>query len=110
MADLLFGKHWKLTPQNSFFIPAIHRMGLAVVEGCVPPLIRFAFVVSTHDADAITAYKVNDHITLGFFTKDGIDGGSYQRIVSLDGKSLKVLASGRDANGAAYFNVINYEA
>jgi hypothetical protein len=53
---------------------------------------------------------VDDEVTIGFFTKVGVDGGAYGRKAPLDGKSLKVIASGRTADGSPYFDVIHYTA
>src|ERR1043165_9909556 len=40
------------------------------------------------DVDAIEIYRVNDRITLGFFTKNDATVAAYQRVLSVDGKSL----------------------
>jgi hypothetical protein len=65
-------------------------------------------VTGRDDVDAITAYRVDDYVTLGIFSKVGIDGGSYSRRVSVDGRSLEVIAAGRAADGSPYFDVIHY--
>jgi hypothetical protein len=61
------------------------------------------------DADAIEAYRINDRITIGFFKKDSVSGGTYARKLSADGKSLEVLTVGYTPENAAYFDVIQYE-
>lgn len=61
------------------------------------------------DVDAITAYRINDKITVGFFTKSGLAGGPYSRFVADDGRSLTVWAGGRNANAAPYFGVLHYQ-
>jgi hypothetical protein len=61
------------------------------------------------DVDAITAYRINDRITVGFFTKNAVAGGAYARFVSADGKHLTVTAGGKNANGEPYFDVLHYD-
>lgn len=60
------------------------------------------------DVDSIIAYRVNDRVTFGVFQKGGVEGGSYARGVSEDGKRLTVQAGGIDDKGKPYFDVIRY--
>jgi hypothetical protein len=62
-----------------------------------------------NDVDSITTYRINDKITVGFFTKDGVAGGPYARFVSDDGRTLTVWAGGKNANGEPYFDVLHYD-
>lgn len=66
-------------------------------------------VYGRKDVDAIEAYRIDDRITIGFFKKNALAGGAYSRKLSADGKTLQVLASGRNSEGAAYFDVVEYE-
>jgi hypothetical protein len=61
------------------------------------------------DVDAIEAYKVNDRITIGFFKKKGKEVAAYKRHLSIDGKSLSVVASGVNTDGSIYFDTIEYK-
>lgn len=61
------------------------------------------------DVDAIEAYKVNNQITIGFFKKKGKEVAAYKRTVSIDGKSLSVVASGINSDGSIYFDTIEYK-
>jgi hypothetical protein len=61
------------------------------------------------DVDAIEAYKVNSQITIGFFKKKGKEVAAYKRKLSLDGKSLSVVASGINADRTIYFDTIEYK-
>ncbi|MCX5497868.1 hypothetical protein OSH11_24435 [Kaistia dalseonensis] len=66
------------------------------------------------DVSAITIYRISDKITVGFFEKEvspGVmmPGGPYARKLSADGTSLEVQAAGRNSDGTAFFDVINYQ-
>ena len=65
-------------------------------------------VTGRDDFDAITAYKVDQYITLGNFTKAGIDVAGYQRGGNAAGTALKVIASGKRLDGSTYFDVMQY--
>lgn len=56
------------------------------------------------DVDAIEAYKINDQITVGFFKKNGEEVAGYKRGLSVDGKSLQVVASGINDKDTPYFD------
>jgi hypothetical protein len=66
-------------------------------------------VYGRDDVNAIEAYRVNDYITIGFFTQNDMPGGPYTRKLSKDGRSLTVQAAGRNADGTPFFDVIQYE-
>jgi hypothetical protein len=66
-------------------------------------------VYGRDDVDAIEIYRLNESMTVGFFSKEFLPGGPYKRTLSADGKSLQVEAAGRDAAGRPYFNVIEYK-
>lgn len=61
------------------------------------------------DVDAIEAYKVNDRTTIGFFKKRGEEVAGYKRTISIDGRSLSVVASGINDDGTIYFDRIEYK-
>jgi hypothetical protein len=60
------------------------------------------------DVDSIEIYRINDRITVGFFSKDNIPGGPYSRFVSEDGKTLEVQSVGHRADGSVFFDVLHY--
>ena len=66
-------------------------------------------VTGRKDIDAIEAYKVDSRVTIGFFKKRGKEIAFYKRALSLDGKSLSVVASGINADGSIYFDTIEYK-
>ena len=136
MADPLFGKNWILN-LRAFEFPSSHLVGdggetrrydevpngyrltvngtrnrqsyswgyTALYDGQPHP------VTGRDDIDSIVAYRVNELITIGFFSKGGDDRGvAYQRILSSGGDHLKIIASGREANGSPYFDVLQYIA
>lgn len=132
MADGLFGKNWTMNRgqsilglgshnpdsetrlyqevENGYSLTVTGSKGgnpyqwgyVALYDGQPHP------VYGRQDVDAITAYKISDKITIGFFTNNAVPGGPYARFVSDDGNSLVVWAGGRNANGAPYFDVIKY--
>lgn len=61
------------------------------------------------DVDSIETYRINDRITIGFFKKNAMPGGPYARKLSEDGKSLQVQTVGRNPDGTAYFDMIEYK-
>jgi hypothetical protein len=65
-------------------------------------------VTGRDDIDAIIAYRVNESVTVGIFSKVGADGGAYARQTTSDGSGLKVIASGKRTDGSTYFDVIQY--
>lgn len=65
-------------------------------------------VTGRPDVDAIQAFIANDRITIGFFKKNGVDVAGYQRVLSADGNTLKVFASGKRSDNSTYFDVISY--
>jgi hypothetical protein len=67
-------------------------------------------VYGRQDVDAITAYRLDDRNTVGFFTHNQLAGGPYSRKLSEDGKQLVVWAAGRGVTGAPYFDVLHYDA
>ena len=132
MADPLFGRTWNMNPARSRFsttafapdqetrlyeeVPGGYELTVAgshagkdyswnytaLYDGKPHP------VYGRPDVNEITIYKINDHITVGFFSKDGVEGGPYSRNVSVDGKTLTVQAAGRNADGTPFFDVIKY--
>ncbi len=133
MADALFGKTWQLNPARTIFstslapahetrlyeeLPGGYRLTVEGTHNGAP--YRWGYtalydglphpVYGRSDVDTITAYRVNDKITIGFFSKNGLEGGSYSRRLSEDGHSLTVEAAGRNASGLPYFDVTNYSA
>jgi len=61
------------------------------------------------DVDSIVIYKLDARNTVGLFMKQLSPGGPYARTVSADGRTLVVQAAGRHADGAPFFDVIEYE-
>jgi len=131
MANALFGTKWKMDPAKTIFstdfspstetrlyeeIPngykltvegthkgAAYRWGYtAVYDGQGHP------VYGRNDVDSITAYKVDDKVTIGLFKQNTVDGGAYARILADDSKTLIVQAAGRNANGMPYYDVTTY--
>ncbi|OYU50074.1 MAG: hypothetical protein CFE31_00470 [Rhizobiales bacterium PAR1] len=65
-------------------------------------------VYGREDVDAIEPYKVNDHVTIGFFKKAGVYGGPYARKLDTSGNSLTVQTVGKNPDGSVFFDVITY--
>ena len=133
MADALFGKNWKLDPGRTIFstaftpaqetrlyedLPNGYKLTVNGVHNGTPYQWGYtAFydgqphpVYGRADLDSITAYRIDDKITIGFFSQKGVDGGAYARKLSDDGKTLSIQAAGRDASGKPYYDVITYTA
>ena len=133
MSDLLFGKTWNLNKGASVFstdwspdtetrhyekVGDGYKLTVSGTNNGRPYEWGYTAkydgkdhpVHGRPDVDAIEAYRVNDHITIGFFKKVGVRGGSYARIVAEDGKSLTVEAAGKQPDGTVYYDVITYKA
>jgi hypothetical protein len=131
MPNTLFGKNWNINKGASLFsvgpppdtetrrydeIPNGYTLKVTGVRGGQPYSWGYTAlydgqphpVTGRDDIDAITAYKVDDQVTLGFFTKVGVDGGAYARKLTVDGSGLKVIAAGKQPDGSAYFDVVQY--
>lgn len=67
-------------------------------------------VYGREDVDAIEPYRINDHITIGFFKKDSIYAGPYARKENLTGDQLTVQTVGRNADGSVFFDVKEYRS
>ena len=134
MADPLFGKDWKmnsglsvlgigsLSPDHEtrryeeiangykLTVTGAHKGQpyswgyTAIYDGQNHP------VYGRDDVDSIVAYRLNEYITLGFFFKNNLEGGAYKRTTTTEGNQLTVVASGRNARGAPYFDVIHYSS
>jgi len=132
MADALFGKTWNMNGAASIFSAAVKPNtetrkyeeipnGYKLTVSGTRNGQRYSWgytalydgkphaVTGRDDVDAITAYRCDDQVTVGFFTNKGVDGGAYGR-ATLDGRNLKVIAAGKDASGSPYFDVIQYTA
>lgn len=131
MADPLFGVTWKLDKPASIFslgtgpdnetrdykeIPKGYSLSVKGTHAGVPYTWSYTAlydgadhpVTGRSDVDAIAAYKVDDRVTLGIFKKNGQDVALYAQVVAQDNKGLRVLTSGKDAKGAAYFDALTY--
>lgn len=133
MPDPLFGKTWKMNPARSVFstaafkpqqetrlyeeIPNGYKLTVNGSNNGIPYSWNYTALYDGKphpvngrlDVDAITIYKINQNITVGFFTKGAADGGPYSRSVSADGKSLSVQAAGRHVDGSPFYDVIQYQ-
>lgn len=133
MADPLFGKKWQMDVSRSSFstaafspasetrlyeeTPGGYRLTVRGVNAGVE--YKWGYdalydgkphpVHGRPDVDSITIYKLDDLNTCGFFWKQLMPGGPYARKLSADGARLQVQAAGRNAEGEAFFDVIEYE-
>jgi hypothetical protein len=132
MSDKLFNVNWTMNKGKSQFsagwdpdtenrkyeeIPNGYKLTVSGTHNNHPYLWQYTAkydgkdhrVTGRADVDSIQAFRVNNDITLGFFKKVGVFGGSYARIVSSDGRTLTVLAAGKREDGTVYFDVIEYK-
>jgi hypothetical protein len=133
MTEGLFGKKWNLVLGSSRFsaefrperetrayeeVPGGYKLTVTGTSAGQPYSWSYTALYdgkphSVHgrkDVDSILAYKVDDHVTLGVFLKQGVRTGGYVRLVSLSGGELQVLAAGINEKGAPYFDVLTYKA
>lgn len=136
MADALFGKSWQMDGGtsifSSYYVPSTeirlyeereNGYKLTVSGTSNGNSYEWGYeayhdgksypVHGRQDVSTITIYRISDTITVGFFEKEvspGVmmPGGPYARKLSADGTSLEVQAAGRNADGTAFFDVINY--
>jgi len=132
MAELLFDKTWTINRHSSRFSTSRtpdtetrryervgdgYRLTVAGTHNGKPYEWGYTLqydgkphpVHGRPDADAIIGYRINDHITVGFFKKNGTDAGPYSRHVADDGRSLRVLTAGRNEDGSPFFDVLHYD-
>jgi hypothetical protein len=134
MSETLFGKKWQMTAGKSMFSTSSSRPNnetrlyepiengykLTVSGSQDGKPYEWGYtakydgkdhpVHGRSDVDAIVAHRVTDHITIGTFKKNGGLIAFYKRTVNPNSTSLTVEMGGRQSDGTAYYNVVEYAA